>query len=114
VATGLNADQVDGKEAADFAAAGDVKFAIVAADGSLASGRGAAGAARTSAPDQTYVVTFDRDVSKCSFTANVVGDSADFTLGVVAGPQATQVTVDQRNAADGNTNGRAFQLQTLC
>jgi hypothetical protein len=33
VATGLNADKVDGKDATDFAAAGDLLFAPVAADG---------------------------------------------------------------------------------
>ena len=33
VATGLNADKVDGKDATDFAASGDLLFATVAADG---------------------------------------------------------------------------------
>ena len=42
VATGLNADKVDGKDAADFAASGDLLFATVAADGTLgANKRGA-------------------------------------------------------------------------
>src|SRR5918998_5601070 len=34
-ATGLNADKVDGREAADFAAAGDMLAAVVAAHGAL-------------------------------------------------------------------------------
>ena len=40
-ATGLNADKVDGKEAADFANAGDFLTARVGANGALAGGRGA-------------------------------------------------------------------------
>jgi hypothetical protein len=114
VATGLNADRVDGKEAADFAAAGDIASATVNADGTLVRGRGATASSRTDAAGQTYVVTFSRDVSLCAFTANVVGGSADFTLGVQAGPQPTQVTVDERNAADGNTDGRGFMVQAVC
>ena len=52
-------------------------------------------------------------MSKCSYTANVTGGSADFSLGVEGGPAANQVRVDQRNAADGN-DGRAFHLQVIC
>ena len=52
-------------------------------------------------------------MSKCSFTANVTGNSADFSLGVEPGPATNQVRVDQRDAADGNP-GRAFQVQVIC
>ena len=69
---------------------------------------------KSDAAAQTYTVTFARDVSKCSSTANVVGSSADFSLGVEPGPAANQVRVDQRNVADGNTDGRAFHLQVIC
>ena len=44
-ATGLNADKVDGKEAADFANAGDLLSARVGGNGALAGGRGATAAA---------------------------------------------------------------------
>jgi hypothetical protein len=112
VATGLNADKVDGKDGADIANAGDFLSAVVNADGSLASGRGATASVRSDPAAETYTVTFNKDVSKCSFTANVTGSSADFSLGV-ASAGTNQVHVDQRNTADGNA-GRPFQLQVVC
>ena len=113
VATGFNADKVDGRDASDLASPGDSLFAAVNADGSLAAGGPeATGSARTDAAAQTYTVTFGRDVSKCSATANVVGASADFSLGVEPGPAANQVRVDQREAPA--NPGRAFHLQVIC
>src|ERR1700754_3260359 len=64
VATGLNADRVDGKEAADFAPAADLTalagslfMAQVAADGTLgANKRGAVSATRTAAAPFVYTV----------------------------------------------------------
>jgi hypothetical protein len=115
VATGLNADKVDGKDGADIANAGDFQTAVVNADGSLAGGRGATASVRSDATSQTYTVTFGRDVSKCSYTANVTGGSADFSLGVAPGASANQVSVDQRNANATDPNpGRPFQLQVVC
>jgi hypothetical protein len=115
VATGLNADKVDGRDGSDLAAANDVLFAAVNADGTLAAGGPEATAAtKSDAAAQTFTVTFNRDVSKCSATANVVGNSADFSLGVEPGPAANQVRVDQRDVADGNTAGRTFHLQVIC
>jgi hypothetical protein len=115
VATGLNADKVDGRDASDLASPSDTLFAAVNADGTLAGGGPeATGSAKSDAAAQTYTVTFARDVSKCAFTANPVGASADFSLGVEAGPAANQARVDQRNVADGNTNGRGFHLQVIC
>jgi hypothetical protein len=119
----LDADKVDGREADSFASADGLLFAQVNADGSLAASKPApstptapgTSSARTNAAEQTYTVTFPRDVSKCSFTASLTGGSADFSLGVapVAG-QVNQVAVDQRNVADGNADGRPFQLQVIC
>ncbi len=115
VATGFNADKVDGRDGSDLASPADTLFAAVNADGTLAGGGPeATGSAKTDAAAQTYTVTFGRDVSKCAFTANVVGASADFSLGVEAGPAANQARVDQRDVADGNTNGRGFHLQVIC
>src|SRR3954466_2420870 len=71
VATGLNADQVDGKSATDFAAATQLSFAIVSD-----SGTGTPTATGPTAPTVTeatvgtnavYTVDMKRDVSKCSF-----------------------------------------------
>ena len=110
----LDADKVDGKSSEDFEAAGSLLFAFVNADGTLAGGKGAVAAAK-SATGNTYTVTFNKDVSKCSFTANVVGGSSSFGIGVqpVAG-QPTQVAFDEVDAAGDGGNGRAFQAQAIC
>jgi hypothetical protein len=120
----LSADKVDGKDSTDFAAAGDILTAGVNADGTLvAGGRGATGATRSDAAGQTYRVSFSRDVSKCSYTANPVGASSDFAMGVASGATADAATskpndviVDQRDATApaGDNPGRAFQLQVVC
>jgi hypothetical protein len=106
VATGLNADKVDGKEAADFAAAGDFLSARVTAAGTLAGGRGATAAAIETGPD-TYRVTFGRDVSNCTYTATPQGDASNQTLAVQAGSNPQNVRVD----ADAPT---PFQLIVVC
>ena len=84
VATGLNADRVDGKEAADFAPAADVT-ALAAQPAqrrrsaptppSAPNSRGAVSATRDHrlAERRDYTVKFNKDVSKCSFTASPVG-----------------------------------------
>jgi hypothetical protein len=114
VATGLNADKVDGRDGSDLASTSDSLFAAVNADGTLAAGGPeATGASQTDTGARTYTVTFNRDVSKCSYTANVTGNSADFSLGTQGGPAANQVRVDQSDNADGN-NGRPFHLQVIC
>ncbi len=112
VATGLNADRVDGKEAADFAAATDVKAlsdgllsAQVADGGTVTNPRGAVGNATVAG--NVYTVKFNRDVSKCSYTVSPQGASVDQTPGVSAGTDATTVNVDMGAA-------RAFYLQVIC
>jgi hypothetical protein len=120
--TNLDADKVDGKSAEDFAGAGDLGFASVKADGTFVGGRGATASALSNAAQNTYTVTFNKDVSKCSFTANALGASSANGFGVepVAGT-VTQVRVDQQDDApdDGDPNtdenrGRDFHLQVIC
>jgi hypothetical protein len=106
VATGLNADRVDGKDGADIANAGDFLAARVTAAGTLAGGRGATGAAIETGPD-TYRVSFARDVSQCTYTATPQGDATNQTLAVQAGSNPQNVRVD----ADAPT---PFQLQVIC
>jgi len=111
--TNLNADKLDDKDSTDFASAGDLLFAIVKADGTFVSGRGATASSKT--PDNTYTVTFNKDVSKCSFTANVAGTTtSDFGIGVepVAG-QPTQVRFHETTSAGGGS-GRDFHAQGIC
>lgn len=105
-ATGLNADRVDGREGADLAAQGDFKTAVVGAGGNLIRGRGATAAAIESGPS-TYRVTFDRDVSACSFTATPEGNASNQTLAVQSGTDPKNVRVD----ADSPTR---FHLQVIC
>ena len=113
VATGLNADKVDGKEAADFAAAADVAanflFAKVTDPGAgdpTVAGRGATAAAQAG---DTYTVTFNKDVAACSATATATGTNPQ-ALSVGAGAQNTQITVS-KEAVDPDTS---FQLQVIC
>jgi hypothetical protein len=112
--TNLDSDKLDGKDSAEFAGAADLLFAAVNVDGTLAGGKGAVAASK-SATGNTYTVTFNRDVSKCSFTANVTGGSSAFAIGAtpVTG-QATQVSFDQDDAAGENGAGRAFHAQVIC
>ncbi len=118
----LDADKVDGKSSEEFASAGDLGFASVKADGTFVAGRGATASALTNPAENTYTVTFNKDVSKCSFTANAVGTSSSNGFGVQPAAGApTQVQVDQQNddADDGNpttdeNRGRDFHLQAIC
>jgi hypothetical protein len=113
VATGLNADKVDGKEAADFAAATDVTAlagsllaAQVAQDGTLgANGRGAVASAVNG---NVYTVKFNRDVSKCTFSASPVGSPGAAAPGVAATPNAAD-SVNVELSAPGS-----FHLQVIC
>ena len=111
----LNADKLDGVDSTEFAKAGDLAFAAVAVDGALAGGRGATASALSNAGNNTYTVTFAKDVSKCSFTANAVGASSNAGgLGVSSVPgQPTQVAVDEPDDAGGG-EGRPFHLQVIC
>ena len=130
VATGLNADRVDGRDAtafavgtngkandadaldgrdsASFASAGDLRTAVVNGLGEVQRGRGVTGAS-LDATSFTYTVTFDRDVSTCVYTASPIGDSDADALGVDNGDQPTEVEVDAALALPSG-----FHLQVVC
>ena len=113
--TNLDADKVDGKSAEEFAGAGDLAFASVKADGTFVAGRGATASTKSNVAENTYTVTFNKDVSKCSFTAGAVGGSSDVGgFGATAGQQPTQVIVDEPNDAGPANAGRDFHLQVIC
>jgi hypothetical protein len=63
-------------------------------------------------------VTFNKDVSKCSFTANALGASSANGFGVQPVANApTQVQVDQQDDDAGPPpvdRGRDFHLQVIC
>jgi len=110
----LDADKVDGKSAEEFAGAGDLAFAAVKADGTFVAGRGATASTKSNVAENTYTVTFNKDVSKCSFTAGAVGASSEVGgFGAAIGQQPTQVVVDEPNNAGGGA-GRDFHLQVIC
>jgi hypothetical protein len=118
VATGLNADKVDGKSADDIVAAAQAnnQFAAVDATGKLTSGRGAASATKTATG--TYTVVFTNDVSKCVATAT---ESTATDAGAVAVEvkDAKTLTVVTRAGGDDSTIGtkpadRPFNLLVTC
>ncbi|WP_028063094.1 hypothetical protein [Solirubrobacter soli] len=117
VATGLNADRVDGKEAADFASAADLKTtqdsitngfftAIVTNGNTTATGRGVGTGQNVSQTGNDYTVTFAKDVSKCSYTATPVGPTPQ-ALAVQAASDPTKVVVNA-------TAPTSFHLQVIC
>jgi hypothetical protein len=115
VATGLNADRVDGKEAADFAPAADVTalagsflFAAVASNGTVGASRPGTGVTASQAGN-VYTVNFGKDISKCSFTASPVGSAAPEAPGVAATPG----NVNAVNVDTGATPG-SFHVQVIC
>jgi hypothetical protein len=110
VATGLNADQVDGKSADEITAAAQAKFATVTgATGALGDKRGATAAARSAAG--IYSVDFDADVSKCARTATIAGtDAGQITTDAT---DADKVAV-RTFAATGTAADRSFHLVVTC
>ena len=109
VATGLNADKVDGKDATDLQA----RFATVTGtDGSLGSNRGATSSSRASAG--VYNVVFDADVSKCSRTATIAGATPG-TITTDAGANAQTVTVRTFDTAVAPAaTDHSFNLTVTC
>jgi hypothetical protein len=110
VATGLNADQVDGQSASEIVAAAQAlnKFADVSATGTLNAGRGAKAA---SVAASVYSVDFDSDVSKCARTATITGTAA----GEITTSLADNDTVTVRTFDSGGTAAdRAFHLVVTC
>jgi hypothetical protein len=85
--TNLDSDKLDGKDSTEFAEASGLLFAAVNADGTLAAGKGATAAAK--AAGNNYTVTFNKDVSKCSFTANVTGADPSASRGSAASTEAS-------------------------
>jgi hypothetical protein len=112
VATGLNADRVDGLEGADL----QPKFAVVSAN-TLARGRGVTSVARIS--EGNYNVVFASDVSACAFTATVstVSDGGTASVGAI---NATTIRVETRRGGGPDGTGptpptdRPFTLIGVC
>ena len=122
VATGLNADEVDGQSAADIVAAAQPRFAAVSANGILTGGRGLAqsGAVQRTG-EGAYTVTFAATVANCAYTATettVNNAGATAVEPVASNANALQVVTRQGGGEDGTgPSGRAdrpFNLVVNC
>ena len=110
VATGLNADQVDGKSADEITAAAQADFATVTgATGALGDKRGATASSRSAAG--VYSVDFDSDVSKCARTVSVTGDAAGVAM--TTATDADTVAVHTFDLA-GVAEDHSFHLVVTC
>ena len=109
VATGLNADQVDGKSADEITAAALSRYANVTGAGALGDQRGATAAARSGTG--VYSVAFNADVSKCARTVTITGtDPGQVTTAAADADTVAVRTFDGTGvAAD-----RAFDLVITC
>ena len=113
VATGLNADEVDGLDADELRP----RFARVSVDGTLVNGRGVAAAARTS--DGNYTVTFAGEITNCALqgTAATVDNA-----GAVSVEQASATVANVRTRDGGGADGagntavadKPFSLTVVC
>jgi hypothetical protein len=114
VATGLNADQVDGQNASDIVAAAQAlnKFADVSTAGALAAGaRGATAVAHT-AGSGVYNVDFSSDVSKCVSTATITGATpAEVTTDAA---DADTITVRTFTVGTTTATDHPFHLVVTC
>ncbi|MGI8730192.1 MAG: hypothetical protein ACR2LK_09425 [Solirubrobacteraceae bacterium] len=123
VATGLNADRVDGKNAAEIATEAAVAvqaanpIALVAPDGTLSSARGVVenGVSRSATGD--YDVKFAGDLEKCALNATVTGaQSGQVTVTPAVAPDKKTTTVDVRtfDGVAGTPADRGFHLHATC
>jgi len=123
VATGLNADQVDGQSASDIITATKPPIAVVDANGVASSN--SRGLAQSNAVQHTttgtYTVQFATDVSKCAYSATetTTTDGGAATAALVTGKTDTLQVVTR---AGGGTDGtgptapadRPFNLVVNC
>src|SRR3954468_11060033 len=112
VATGLNADKVDGQDAAAIAASAN-RFATVTSTGTLGPARGATAA--THPATGNYTVTFSEDISKCAVAATVASTTIAGIATAVVGADTKTVTVVTRDAAAAAAPADApFHLTVTC
>jgi len=111
VATGLNADEVDGQSADAF----QPKTLIAAVDGAgavdVTRTRGVASASRTSLGD--YTVTFSSDISKCAYTATITQLTNAGAAVVAPGAAPTSLSVRTLDAG-GAQSDRPFHVVVNC
>lgn len=108
VATGLNADEVDGLDADELRP----RFARVDAAGALVNGRGVSATANPEGTTGNYTVTFASEITNCALQAT---PATNTDVGAVSAEQtsATVATVVTRDAADAEAD-RPFSLTVVC
>jgi hypothetical protein len=117
VATGLNADKVDGKDesaiVSDAVAASNL-FATVSAAGALGSQRGATSASNTGTG--TYNVVFANDISKCALGVTVASNDAPGAIGTatIAADNKTVNVVTRTLATGTAATNEPFHLTVTC
>jgi len=112
-ATGLNADAVDGRDGASLAAAGDLKFALINEGGAVVAGRGVPGPAEFRPGADAYVVTFDRNVTRCSGVTSPFGGNGSGKPNASVAPVAERPNALLVDFPD-NVGRQAFYLQVIC
>lgn len=119
VATGLNADRVDGKSADDIVAGARSlnSFAQVTATGTAEQTRGVpAGGVTDPAGAGTYSVVFNGNLTSCALSATITGAApgqVTVTPAVAADGKTTTVAVHTFNGAGADAN-RGFHLTAIC
>ena len=102
-----DADKVDGVDGAELARAGDMLFARVAADGSLQGSRPSSGVTSVASGTDGATVTFNKNVSACSATATESdGSPSGETIATAISGSAVEVSYE--------TTRQAFHLQVIC
>ena len=112
VATGLNADRVDGQSASEIVSSAQAqnKFAIVSAAGALGAQRGATAAARTG--PGVYTVTLSGDNTNCAPQATIraTGTPAIISANITNATTVAVTTFDDAGAA----TDAPFSLTVTC
>jgi len=112
VKTGLDADTVDGKDSTDLQA----RFAQVATDGTAGATRGVptGGVTTGTVGDGIYSVVFSGDLTKCAMNATITGTTpGEVTVTPTLAAGNTTVEVRTFNSA-GTAADRGFHLTANC
>ncbi|MGI8632948.1 MAG: hypothetical protein ACR2NA_10445 [Solirubrobacterales bacterium] len=110
VATGLNADRIDGKGAGDL-----VMWARVSSNGTLERGSGATAAERKNTGD--YEIQFSRDVSQCSYqgTSTQTGNDRIVAANATSGnAQRVSASVTDPDVGGSSDVNAPFQVAVHC
>jgi hypothetical protein len=105
VVTNLNADKVDGSDAP--------LWAVVYSTGTFDRAKGVATGSNARVSDGSYKVTFNRDVSKCAYSATIDDGNSGEPSFTSSDTSSKQIHVFTANSS-GVLANRAFQLVVFC